>query len=152
MLELDTEQLNAKPIRIKLKAGFYITGIIQMGAAIFCNEDQIPFISTPNLQRLHAYLGNLALGKTHISITEEQARTFLEFIPREEIVDFEIMETAIKGIRLITRKNREIRLHGFTIQVSNTLSPGMAGVEMKIPGHDKLFDVGERVIKESYRG
>jgi hypothetical protein len=36
VLELDTEQLNAKPIRIKLKAGFYITGIIQMGAAIFC--------------------------------------------------------------------------------------------------------------------
>jgi hypothetical protein len=46
VLELDTEQLNAKPIRIKLKAGFYIAGIIQMGAAIFCNEDQIPFIST----------------------------------------------------------------------------------------------------------
>jgi hypothetical protein len=54
VLELDTEQLNAKPIRIKLKAGFYITGIIQMGAAIFCNEDQIPFISTPNLRVLAA--------------------------------------------------------------------------------------------------
>jgi TIR domain len=32
--------------------------------------------------------------------------------------------------------------------VTNTLSPGLAGVEMKIPGHDKLFDVGERVIKD----
>ena len=104
MLELDIEQLNAKPIRLKLRAGFDIIGIIQMGAAIFCNKDQIPFLSTPNLQRLHAHLGNLAFGKTHISITEEQARTFLEFIPREEIVDFEIMETAIKGTRLIHGK------------------------------------------------
>jgi TIR domain len=144
---MELEQLDEKPIRLKLKSGHVLLGAIQLAAAIPGNYDLIPFLTIEKRRELRDHLGISDSTRLLVPITIEQIREFLEFIPQYQVQSYEVVETEVHSLRLVTQNGREIQVNQFQVQLKVLDTPGLVKATIRIPNHDKLFDVGELAIK-----
>ena len=147
MQELDVEQLNEKPIRLKLKSGQILIGTIKLYQINFEGEQLISFLTNEKRLELRKQLEISDSGKTFVVLEKERMNEFLEFIPIRQIESYEIIETECHGLRLVTQNGKEIQVHGFQVQIKNPDIPGVVDLSFKIPGHNKVFEVGQRSIQ-----
>ena len=143
----DLQELDEKPLRLKLKSGQLLTGAVQMAALLPGNEGLIPFLTIEKHRELRSRLFLSGSDKTFVSLTKEQVNEFFEYIPSTQVDSYEIIETEVHGMRLVTQNDKEIQIHDFQVQTVALDTPGLVKISLKIPGHDKFFDVGERAIK-----
>jgi hypothetical protein len=143
--ELDLREVDEKPLRLKLKSGQVLIGVVQLAAIQPGNERLIPFLTIEKRRELRARLS--VSDKTFVPLTKEQVNEFFEYIPSTQIESYEIIETEVHGMRLVTQNGKEIQIHDFQVQIVALDTPGLVKISFKIPGHDKLFHVGEQVIK-----
>lgn len=147
MKELNLRQLDEKPIRLKLKSGQTLIGAIHVAAATPKTAELIPFLTAKKRRELREHLGISRSDQIFVPLTREQLSEFLEFIPLRQVENYEVIETEVHGMRLVTQNGKEIQIHDFQVQIMTLDTPGMVKISFKIPGHDKLFVVGERAIK-----
>lgn len=148
MHALDIREVDEKPLRLKLKSGQVLIGAVQVAALIPGNEGLIPFLTVEKRRELRNRLTISGSEITFAPLTRDQVNEFFEYIPLTQVESYEVIETEVQGMRLVTQNGKEIRIHDFQVQMMALDTPGMVKISFKIPGHDKLFDVGERAIKD----
>ena len=121
---------------------------MQIAALLPENKDLVPFLTVEKRRELRNRLASSGTGKTFAALTRDQVNEFFEFIPLTQVESYEVIETEVHGMRLVTQNGKEIQFHDFQVQIVPLDTPGMVKPRFKIPGHDKLFDVGERAIKD----
>lgn len=147
MEEFDFEEIGEKPVRIKLKSGQYLIGRLQKRTDSMISQELVSILTEENRQKLLNSLGESGKGKTYIPLTQRQINQFLEFIPLRQIDNLEIIETELHGVTLVSKNNQKLQIPHFEIQFIALEMPGMLKAQFKIPGHDKLFEIGEIAIK-----
>jgi hypothetical protein len=144
---LDIREVDEKPLRLKLKSGQVLIGAVQVAALMPGNEGFIPFLTVEKRRELRNRLAISGSHKTFAPLTRDQVNEFFEYIPLTQVESYEVIETEVQGMRLVTQNGKEIQIHDFQVQIVGLDTPGLVKVSFKIPGHDKLFNVGERAIK-----
>lgn len=148
MVNDDFEKIGEKPVRIKLKSGQNLIGTLQKRTVSMISQGLILILTVEKRRDLLSSLGEAASGKTYISLTQEQIETYFERVPLAQIDSLEVIETEVHGISLITQSGKEIQLPDFQVQLMALDIPGMVKVQFQIPGHNKIFEIGERAIKK----
>ena len=146
---MDLNQLDEKPVRLTLKSGQTLVGVIRSSITVPGNEDLIPFITIEKQHQLKEYLDASNPGKIYVPVTKELIEQYFELIPSSQIQSYEIIETEAHGMRLVTQNGREIQIPDIQVQITGLDMPGMMKVGYRMAGHNKLIDVGEVAIKNS---
>src|SRR5687767_11370599 len=103
MKEFDFEEIGEKPVRIKLKSGQSLVGTLQKGTDSMMGQGLILFLTVEKRRELLSSLGEAALGKTYIPLTQEQIDRFFEYVPLGQIDSIDIIETEVHGMSLVTQ-------------------------------------------------
>lgn len=76
-----------------------------------------------------------------------QVEEFLEFIPINAIESYELVETEVKGIQLITLNEKPVTINDFRLVMKNIGTPGTVQVTLSIPDSVSSFKIPFLPIK-----
>lgn len=148
MQGLDFQQIDEKPIKLKLKSGQVFIGSIQMSTPTFGYKDVVPFLTVEKRRQMREYLGITDVHKTFVPLSDEEIHRFIEFIPIGQIERYEVIETQVGGLHLVSMNGVDLQIpHKFKVHLFGLDMPGLVKASFSIPGHDKLFEIGELAIK-----
>ncbi len=147
MIDLNLEEIGERPVRLRLKSGQYKVGKLRARTEPMISQGLVQILTIEKRRELRKELGEEDSKKTYLPLTQEQINKYFEYLPLEQIDSLEIIETEAHGMRLVTENNKEIHFHDFEVYLTALDTPGMLKVQFKIPGHDKMFEIGETTIK-----
>jgi len=147
MQEFDFEAIGEKPVRVELKSGQSLVGRLQTRTDSMVSQGLILILTEEKRRELLSSLGEVASGKTYIPLTQEQIDQYFEYIPVAQIDSLEVIETEVHGMSLVTQNNKEIQFHDFQVQLTALEAPGRVKIHFRIPGHEKIFEIGECIVK-----
>lgn len=136
---MDFEDVIGKPVKLKMKTGQVLTGCVQRSA----DRSQVPFLTSEKQQKLQERFGKREL----ITVPIHDVNDFIDVFECSEIESFEIIETDLSVIHLVTEGLKHINIEGFQIEIQVTEKPGRLRVRYKLPENEKCFDLGEFEIK-----
>lgn len=141
---MEFKDIIGKPIKLKLKTGKVLSGWVQEPADISMLNTAIPFLTIEKQQKLKERSGN----QKQIAIPIHESTNFIKIINVTQIESFELIETNLSNIHLVTEGGKQINIEGFQVELKGTGKPGRLTVSYKLPENEKSFDLGELEIKE----
>jgi hypothetical protein len=138
---LNSLTLNGKCVKLTLKDGKRIIGFLPIQSVNDSYEHSfIAFLPYEKQNDFYAFF------KDKKSLDENELKLFIQYIKRNDIETYEIMENELRNIGI---ENGKPIPNWLELQIKNISKPGHLNVKYKIPDNSKLFDLGDIQIKNS---
>jgi TIR domain len=126
------------------KTGQILTGSIQDPSDRSLFNQAVPFLPLDKQQKLRERFGD----KEKVAMPIQEATAFIDLIDVQQIASFELIETTVHSIYLLTEGGQKINIEDFRVEFENIGKPGRLKARYQLPENEKRFDLGELEIKD----